>query len=93
MKIKLQEALDLVHSADFVKLGSILLQVQVEEITGDPDNEVLYVKWEDDYNEFCLKAPEKLNSEIERSGHNLIFFDTEGNPFTVSLFRETAILA
>ena len=97
MKIKLQEALDLLNAADVVKLldmdGFIIPTINFDDITGDPLNEIMYVSWEDDRNEFGFRVTEGENTEVERDGHKLTFIDSEGNPFELQLFREVPILA
>ena len=97
MKIKLQEALDLIEAADVVKLrdndGYILPQIFVEGTCGVSDNEVMYVSWEDDRDEFGFRVIEGENLEVERDGHKLLMTDSEGDPFELHLFREVPILA
>ncbi len=96
MKIKLQEALDLIEAADSVKLtdmdGFILPQIFVEGTCGDPLNEVMYVSWEDDSNEYGFRVIEGQNLEVERDGHKLTIIDSEGEPIELQLFREVPIL-
>jgi hypothetical protein len=96
MKIKLQEALDLIQSADSVKLldmdGYIVPHVVTESVLDEPENDVLFVSWHDDNHEFVLKANEELNNEVERDGHKITFVDTTGHPFELHLFREVPIL-
>lgn len=92
MKIKLQEALDLVASADVVKLDyCIRPNVDFAEITGEPDNQVMFLTWEEDDQEYAIKVPESDNLEVERDGHKLTFTDEEGEPFEIHLFHEVPI--
>jgi hypothetical protein len=96
VKIKLQEALDLIEAADTVKLtdgdGVILPQIFVEGLCGEPTNEVMYVSWEDERDEFGFRVCEGDNLEVEREGHKLTLIDSEGEPFELQLFREVPIL-
>lgn len=96
MKIKLQEALDLIHSADVVKLLHmdcfIIPIINFDLINGDPLNEFMYVSWEDNRDEYGIRVTEGKNTEVERDGHKLTFIDNEGNPFELQLFREVPIL-
>lgn len=96
MKIKLQEALDLIQAADVVKLldfdDYIRPQVYTEGINGEHDNEVMFVTWEEDNQEFSIKVSESENNEVERDGHKLTFIDTDGQPFELHLFREVPII-
>ena len=96
MKIPLQEALDLIEASDVVKLldGSsfILPHITTEGVVGDPDNEVMYVTWEDDHHQFAFRVSEGDITEVERDGHKLTLIDSEGDSFELHLFREVPIL-
>lgn len=96
MLIPLQEALDLIEAADVVKLldsdGYIRPMIYTEGLNGEPDNEVMYVGWEDDGQEFAMKVNEGENLQVERDGHKLTFIDNEGDPFELHLFREIPVL-
>jgi hypothetical protein len=96
MKIPLQEALDLIEASDVVKLldGSsfILPHITTEGTNGDPDNEVMYVTWDDDDGDFSFRVCEGENIEVERDGHKLTIIDDEGDSFELHLFREVPIL-
>ena len=96
MKIKLQEALDLIEAADVVKLpdgnGYIVPHITTDEISGEYDNEVMLVTWDEDGQEYAIRVPERGNEEVERDGHKLIFVDDEGERFELHLFREVPIL-
>ena len=97
MKIELQEALDLIESADVVKLldgdGYITPHITTDEIRGDYDNEVMIVTWDEDGQDYAIRVPEQDNEKVEREGHKLTFVDNEGEPFELHLFREVPILA
>ena len=96
MKIKLQEALDLIEAADVVKLpndGYIIPHITTDEISGEYDNEVMLVTWDEDGQEYAIRVPEQGNEKVERDGHKLTFMDNEGEPFELHLFREVPILA
>ena len=96
MKIKLQEAFDLIQAADVVKLftgdGFVRPQIFIEEVKGEPGNEVMYVSWEDDENEFGFRITEGRNFEVEREGHKITFIDSEGDTAEFQLFREVPVL-
>lgn len=96
MLIPLQEALDLIEAADVVKLvnGDEIIRpmIYTEGLNGESDNEVMYVGWEDDGEEFAIKVSEGENLEVERDGHKLTFIDTDGEPFELHLFREVPVL-
>jgi hypothetical protein len=97
MKIELQDALDLIESADAVKLldgdGYIIPHITTDEIRGDYDNEVMIVTWDEDGQDYAIRVPEQDNEKVEREGHKLTFVDNEGEPFELHLFREVPILA
>ena len=97
MKIELQEALDLIESADVVKLldgdGYITAHITTEGIINDSDNPVMIVSWRNDKWKMSLRVIEEGNEMIDREGHTLIFTDDEGEPFELHLFREVPILA
>lgn len=96
MKIKLQEALDLIESADVVKLlhgdSYVIPNIVTDDIHNEYDNEVIYLSWEDDGPRFAVSVTEFQNKEVERDGHKLTFIDDEGDPFELHLFREVPIL-
>ncbi len=97
MKIELQDALDLIESADIVKLldgdGYITPHITTDDIRGDYDNEVMIVTWDEDGQDYAIRVPEQDNEKVEREGHKLTFVDNEGEPFELHLFREVPILA
>ena len=97
MKIELQYALDLIESADVVKLldgdGYIIPHITTDDIRGDYDNEVMIVTWDEDGQDYAIRVPEQDNEKVEREGHKLTFVDNEGEPFELHLFREVPILA
>ena len=97
MKIKLQEALDLINSADVVRLiqhnGYVCPHISIDGVVNDPRNEVMLVTWEDRRDEYGFRVVEEGNNEVERDGHKLIMTDEEGDAFELHLFREVPILA
>ena len=97
MKIELQYALDLIESADVVKLldgdGYITPHITTDDIRGDYDNEVMIVTWDENGQDYAIRVPEQDNEKVEREGHKLTFVDNEGEPFELHLFREVPILA
>jgi len=97
MKIELQDALDLIESADVVKLldgdGYITPHITTDDIRGDYDNEVMIVTWDENGQDYAIRVPEQDNEKVEREGHKLTFVDNEGEPFELHLFREVPILA
>jgi len=96
MKIQLDEALNLIESADVVRLTDghhfHVPHISVEGANGNPENEVMIVTWSDEQFNFAFKVIEENNSEVERNGNKLSMIDSEGEPFELQLFRMTPIL-
>ena len=96
MKIKLQEALDLIRAADVVKLTDMDSffepVISFSDIENKPDNEFMYVSWHDDDNDFGARFLEEGNDEVERDGHTIIITDSEGSEFEFNLFRLVPVL-
>ena len=95
MKIPLQEALDLIESADIVKLTNgdhfYLPHISIDGINNDPLNEVMIVTWDEEGYDYAFKVTEGENTEVERDGHKLTMIDDSGEPFELQLFREVPI--
>lgn len=93
MKIKLQEALDLIQSADVVRLtdggGYINPSVSIDKVRKQSDNEVLFMGWEDQESgfDYSLRVIEGNNAKVKRDGNKLTLIDDEGEPFELQLFR------
>ena len=97
MKIKLQEAFDLLRAADVVRVtdlgGFIEPAISFSDIEGKPDNEFMYISWDDDRGEFSARFIEEHNTEVERDGHKIVLTDDEGSEFEFNLFRLVPVLA
>ena len=97
MKIKLQEALDLIQAADVVRVtdmdGFIEPHISFSDIENKPDNEFMYIGWDDDNDEFSARFLEGHNDEVEREGNRIVIVDSEGSEFEFNLFRLVPILA
>jgi hypothetical protein len=97
MKIKLQEALDLIQAADIVRVtdmdGSIEPNISLSPVENKPSNEFMYMSWEDGYNdEFGARFLEEGNEEVERDGNKIVIIDSEGSEFEFNLFRLVPVL-
>jgi hypothetical protein len=96
MKIKLQEALDLIQAADVVRVtdmdGFIEPRISFSHIENNPDNEFMYIGWDDDNDEFAARFVEGHNLEVERDGHKIVIIDSEGSEFEFNLFRLVPVL-
>ncbi len=97
MKIKLQEALDLIQAADIVRVtdmdGFIEPTISFSDVEGKPDNEFMYMSWDDEHDEFGARFIEEGNDEVERDGHKIVIVDSEGSEFEFNLFRLVPVLA
>ena len=62
MKLTVQEVLALLDQADAVSVdgGPLLSTWEVEEATGDADNQVAYFSWADREYEYSLKLTEEM---------------------------------
>jgi hypothetical protein len=96
MKIKLQEALDLIQAADVVRVtdmdGFIDPRISFSDIEGKPDNEFMYMSWDDEHDEFGARFLEDGNDEVEREGNRIVIVDSEGSEFEFNLFRLVPVL-
>ena len=97
MKIKLQEALDLIRAADVVRVtdmdGFIEPTISFGDIENKPHNEFLYIGWDDDCGTYAARFIEENNLEAERDGHKIVLTDDEGSEFEFNLFRLVPVLA
>jgi hypothetical protein len=96
MKIKLQEALDLIQAADVVRVtdmdGFIDPRISFSDVEGKPDNEFMYMSWDDEHDEFGARFLEDGNDEVEREGNRIVIVDSEGSEFEFNLFRLVPVL-
>ena len=88
MKLKLQEALELVESADVVKLLNDNYYIHANVSIEDVNDRIMLVSWEADNQEFVIQVNEGENNEVERDGHKLTFIDSDGQPLELQLFCE-----
>jgi hypothetical protein len=82
MKISYTEAIELIETADVVKINDD--DECVINISPD-DPSPVYVFWENDHEEFQVWANNFDN--IEQNGHILTFVDTEGELFDLYLYK------
>ena len=83
MKISYTEAIELIESADVVKINDD--DKCVINISPDDPSPELYVFWENDHEEFSVWANNFDN--IEQNGHILTFVDSEGELFDLYLYK------
>ena len=83
MKISYTEAIELIETADVVKINDD--DECVINISPDDPSPELYVFWENDHEEFSVWANNFNN--IEQNGHILTFVDSEGELFDLYLYK------
>lgn len=88
MKISYKEAVELIETADVVKIDNDAECV----INTSPDDlsPELTVFWENDRDEFSVWANNFYN--IEQNGHILTFVDTDGEEFDLYLYKLAPIV-
>jgi hypothetical protein len=83
MKISYTEAVQLIETADVVKINDddeCVINTSPNDISPE-----LYVFWENDHEEFSMWADSSSN--IEQKGHILTFIDSEGELFDLYLYK------
>ena len=88
MKISYKEAVELIETADVVKINDddeCVINISPDDISPE-----LYVFWENDHEEFSVWANNFDN--IERNGHVLTFVDSEGELFDLYLYKIVPIV-
>ena len=84
-KISLQEAHDLIlESSAIIINNDILLYPSLDSISGDPENEWLYLSWDDGYHEFALKFIEE-EQDIFFDGTTITMKDSEDDEVDLTL--------
>lgn len=96
MKIKLQEAFNLIQAADVVRVADlhnfVEPRISFRGIHNKPHNEFLYICWDDGWGSYAAGFIEENNLEAERDGHKIVLTDNEGSEFEFHLFRLVPIL-
>ena len=86
MKITLEQAYYLLDQASAVIMDDhVVTFANTSELTGEADNEFLYVGWEDDGLDFSVTAREGENQSVEANGPRLTFTNSDGELFDVTL--------
>lgn len=66
--------------------GSELMYPSIAELTGEPDNEFLYLSWmDDDGREFAAICFEENNQTVEIRENKLVLHDDNDDEFTLTL--------
>lgn len=89
MKTTLQQALDLLESAPYVRVADVMAETKMvlSPITDQDSNEVAAFFWNDGEYDFSAKISEHLNNTVTRDGNLLYFIDSEGEPLIVSMHQ------
>jgi hypothetical protein len=79
-QINLQEAYNILeNSAGVIVDDNVLIYPSLSDITNEPNNEFLYLSWNEDGEDFEVSFLEKDNNEVTISGCSIFLNDTEGN--------------
>lgn len=79
-KIPLHEALAILQNCSAVIVDdNALTYPSTDELTGDDDNEFLYLAWDDGNQEFCATFTEGDNRMVKVAGSSMFLFDTDGD--------------
>ena len=92
--IPLKEAHELIENAAAIIVNhDALMYPSVSDLTGEEDNEFLYVSWTDgDGWEFEIKAVEENNRTVKVTDQgDLILVDDEGDEFEVTLLKMNVV--
>ncbi|NBR06941.1 MAG: hypothetical protein EBT92_14360 [Planctomycetes bacterium] len=92
--IPLKRAHELIEAASAVIVNrDALMYPSFDDLTGDSDNEFLYLGWTDsDGLEFVIKACEGENQEVEVTDDgNLVLVDDEGEKFELTLLTTNVV--
>lgn len=83
----MEEAYDLLEQASAVIVDdNAVTYPTLDVFTGEPDNEWLFIKWENDEGqEFSVKFNERAAPKI--SGGKLVMVDHEGEETTITLLQ------
>jgi len=88
MKISYEEAVELIETADVVKINDddeCVINTSPNDISPE-----LYVFWENDHEEFSVWA--NNFDSIQKNDHVLTFVDNEGEEFDLYLYKLTPIV-
>lgn len=91
-KINLKQAFDLLEYCDAIILNDdVLIYPATDTITGEPENEFLYLSYTQNDLIYSLYFIEENNQEIEFSGSTMYLEDNEGDSVRITLLSELDI--
>jgi hypothetical protein len=90
-QVPLAEAMAIIESASAIVIDNGLDSViypSISELTGDPENEFMYLSWDDDGTEMSTRFKEENNREVTIAGASIFMEDAEGEELIITpLFR------
>lgn len=92
-KVTLEEAFRLLEpKAEVLRVDNgIILCPLLDGLTGEDENEFMYLGWADGGNEYCLKFREGNNREIEIHGDAMFLYDTDDDIVKIELLAPIQI--
>jgi hypothetical protein len=85
-EITLKEAYQILEDSSAVIIDdNVLVYPGLDDITGDLENEFLYINWENDGEEFEVRFLEGHNQTCTVSGSSLFLKDSEGEDTQISI--------
>lgn len=67
--------------------GVNISRIAVEDVKGDPDNEVLYIGWDgEDGEEYVAKFTEQSLNDVAIYNGNLVIVDSEGDDVEIAFY-------
>ena len=90
--IPLKRAFDiLLESTAVVINGNALMYPSLDQLTGEDENEFLYVSWEDDGLEYTARFVEENNREVLVENGTLVLKDSDGDEVRIQPLVEMKI--
>lgn len=85
-EITLQEAYNILENcAGVIVDDNVLIYPSLSDITNEPDNEFLYLSWNEDGEDFEVSFIESDNQKIVASGCSLFLTDSEGEENQITI--------
>ena len=86
MKVPLAKVIKILNEASSVIFGDdgalVYLSMDEHDLTGDPENQFMYVEWNDEQSNTHFNEGE--NQEVEVVGTSLFLVDYEGDTFQIN---------
>lgn len=87
--ITLKEAFEILENCSAIIIDDDVLIYPglYEELTGEDDNEFMYLSWESEGMEYGIKFNEGLNKAVKVIGSFLFLIDTEGEERQITILE------